>query len=211
VRPECAAYVTSSVCLPATKELQKHDGLAAYFRSNDGGSQVWSEFLPRGLHRYHVRVHPVIPRTRLHLAVERGLVRRCTLLVFKSFASCVNVQYAFISNIFVSNRIWQIPVGSQQIMTIVLDAFRSGMSWLDPVDYAPGTTFAPELADYSSVYPVHVAGQPNKRLSRSGSTEGNLTHIDMLMYIMHHFPGNTVSPSPLAIFQLFQLLTTFLT
>ena len=59
----------------------------------------------------------------------------------------------------------------------------SGVSWEDPPHFDPGTTFAPELADYSSVYPENglYAREP-----------WNQTHVDMLMYIMHHFPGNTV-------------------
>ena len=81
--------------------------------------------------------------------------------------------------------IWQIPVASQQIMTVVLAAFRSGMSWEDKPDYDPGTTFAPELSDYSSVYPVN-------RTHSYARQAWNQTHVDMLMYIMHHFPGNTV-------------------
>ena len=79
--------------------------------------------------------------------------------------------------------IWQIPIASQQGMTLVLDAFRSGVQWSDPLDHNPGTSFAPELADYASVYPANKTGYRQR---------WNQTHVDMLMYIMHHFPGNTV-------------------
>ena len=60
---------------------------------------------------------------------------------------------------------------------------RSGVSWQDPPHFDPGTTFPGELADYSSVYPENgtYVREP-----------WNQTHVDMLMYIMHHFPGNTV-------------------
>ena len=68
-------------------------------------------------------------------------------------------------------------------MTLVLDAFRSGVQWSDPLDHNPGTSFAPELADYASVYPANKTGYRQR---------WNQTHVDMLMYIMHHFPGNTV-------------------
>eukprot|EP01051_Picozoa_sp_SAG22_P011763 SAG22_NODE_1161_length_5307_cov_55.889593_5_plen_301_part_00 len=49
--------------------------------------------------------------------------------------------------------IWQIPVGSQQVMPLILDAFRSGMQWLDQPDFAPGTVAPPPPADWATVYP----------------------------------------------------------
>jgi hypothetical protein len=63
------------------------------------------------------------------------------------------------------------PVASQQVVTLLLDAMRSGIQWTDtdqlPVHFANGTT-----GGYQRV--------PTPK-----------RHLNMLMYVMHHFPGQT--------------------
>ena len=76
--------------------------------------------------------------------------------------------------------IWQMPVGTQQMMTLSIDAMRSGASWEDP----PSNTVPPPSAAVD-LYPAMEAGQPYNRKKRAG------VHVEMLMYIMKHFPGNT--------------------
>ena len=72
------------------------------------------------------------------------------------------------------------------MMTVMLDAFRSGMQWLDQPDFAPGTVTPLPPADYNLIYPKAPGGDRVARVAR------NQTHVDILMYIMHHYPGNTV-------------------
>eukprot|EP01052_Picozoa_sp_SAG31_P031774 SAG31_NODE_3406_length_4308_cov_2.231884_4_plen_439_part_00 len=70
--------------------------------------------------------------------------------------------------------IFATPVASQQIMTMSLDALRSGMQWHKPDG---GGAAADKASTASVVVPGTRAPTPKK-------------HLDMMMYIMHHFPGN---------------------
>ena len=72
------------------------------------------------------------------------------------------------------------PVGTQQMMTLSIDAMRSGASWQDP----PSNSVPPPSAA-ADLYTAAEAGQPYRRKKRAG------VHVEMLMYVMKHFPGNT--------------------
>ena len=72
--------------------------------------------------------------------------------------------------------IWQSPVGSQQVMTLSIEALRSGMYWVGEPAEVPR-----ELCDST----WNVATGAYSRLVAAPK------HVDMLMYVMKHFPGNT--------------------
>jgi hypothetical protein len=76
--------------------------------------------------------------------------------------------------------IWQSPVGTQQMMQLSIDAMRSGIFWADEPDKVPEhmrnmTKIAQGPYAYRRLPPPHQR------------------HQSMLMYVMHHFPGNTNS------------------
>eukprot|EP01043_Picozoa_sp_COSAG02_P019794 COSAG02_NODE_964_length_15595_cov_7.284709_3_plen_151_part_00 len=72
--------------------------------------------------------------------------------------------------------IWQTPVGTQQMMTLSIDAMRSGIYWAG----APATvttiqkssTWDEQNSSYTRLIP------PAK-------------HVEMIFYVMKHYPGNT--------------------
>ena len=73
--------------------------------------------------------------------------------------------------------IWQMPVLSQQIMTLSLDAFRSGVSWKDP----PANTVPPQTAaEAANTYErsTEDSAATYQRKHRHGQ------HVDMLMYLL---------------------------
>ena len=71
---------------------------------------------------------------------------------------------------------WQTPIGTQQMMTMSIDAFRSGVFWA-------GAEAAVSPAARSSTWDAGLA--------RYVRLKNKPKHVDMLMYVMKHYPGNT--------------------
>jgi hypothetical protein len=66
------------------------------------------------------------------------------------------------------------------MMTLSIDAFRSGLQWEDNASYAPGTV-DPAPTPLDVLYPeIDGAYRRAKRKQ---------THVDILFYVMHHYPG----------------------
>eukprot|EP00039_Didymoeca_costata_P021098 m.343405 g.343405 ORF g.343405 m.343405 type:complete len:1268 (+) comp22801_c0_seq1:126-3929(+) len=71
--------------------------------------------------------------------------------------------------------VWQTPVGTQQMMGLSIDAMRSGMYWAGS-------------GDVSETKRLSTWNQTTNKYQR---LESNPKHIDMVMYVMKHYPGNT--------------------
>ena len=69
--------------------------------------------------------------------------------------------------------VWQTPVGTQQMMTLSLDAMRSGIYWADE---APSVSASQALSTLNHDGQYQPLALPTK-------------HVDMLMYVMKHYPG----------------------
>lgn len=72
--------------------------------------------------------------------------------------------------------IWQTPVGTQQMMTLSIDAMRSGIYWA-------GAPASVTTSQKSSTWD----GQNSSYIRLIPPTK----HVEMVFYVMKHYPGNT--------------------
>eukprot|EP01043_Picozoa_sp_COSAG02_P059110 COSAG02_NODE_7471_length_2997_cov_7.180124_3_plen_148_part_00 len=72
--------------------------------------------------------------------------------------------------------IWQTPVGTQQMMTLSIDAMRSGIYWA-------GAPAAVTTTQKSSTW--------DERNSSYTRLIPPAKHVEMIFYVMKHYPGNT--------------------
>jgi len=72
--------------------------------------------------------------------------------------------------------IWQTPVGTQQMMTLSIDAMRSGIYWAGAPAAVTTTQKSSTWDEQNSSYTRLIP--PAK-------------HVEMIFYVMKHYPGNT--------------------
>lgn len=87
--------------------------------------------------------------------------------------------------------IFQSPVASQQVMSLILDAMRSGIQWA-PDFYNASYECQSDCNEISTV-DVTVAPRVGPAVASGGyrRVPTPKRHLDMQMYIMKHWPGNT--------------------